>query len=212
MTAGWRTDAAAWWASPAWRDYEVLYDGAPGARTRLLAEATWRTRIVDLVSSEAELWRGVRKSYRSLIHRARERYEFSVGGVDAVMLARLIHREVAGRETRPKATWHLMADWIEQRSGLVVIGHSRLSGQGEAFAYFLMNGTWAYYASGASVDDNVQHAVIWYSLLALKARGIRWAELGWQGQATDDKGRGIEMFRRGWGGVDVSARLDGCTT
>mgnify|MGYP001561976968 FL=1 len=74
------------------------------------------------------------------------------------------------------------------------------------FIYVVIYGEWAYYFSGASIEPNVMHALQWRMIQQLKALGVETYELGWQGEATDEKGQGIEMFRRGFGGVDVPVR------
>jgi len=58
----------------------------------------------------------------------------------------------------------------------------------------------AYYASGPSVEKNVQHAVIWKSLELLKAKGIRLVELG-QIDGETEKEKNIGKFKGGWGGT-----------
>ena len=198
----WRTDAAAWWHSQAWREYERAYGDEPGTRARVLAQAAWLTRILDLSSSEADLWAGLRKSYKALINRANRRLEFRL--ITNTESARFLHLLAADRVTRPLATWHLMADWLVSDAGVLVLGYD---GAPLAFAYFIRHKQWAYYGSGASLEDDIQHAVIWHALLELKTRGVRWAELGWQGEATDAKGQSIEFLKRGFGGRDEPAAL-----
>jgi lipid II:glycine glycyltransferase (peptidoglycan interpeptide bridge formation enzyme) len=73
------------------------------------------------------------------------------------------------------------------------------------FAYVVRHGDWAYYFNAASVEPNAQHAIQWAMMLWLKAHGVRWYELGWQGAAGNDKERSIEFFRRGFGGKDFPA-------
>lgn len=199
----WRPHAAAWWSSPAWHAYEALHDGPPGTRSRLLATATWQTRILDLSPSEAELWTGLRKSYKALINGANRQLNFRLA--TDTEIARVLHLRCAGRVTRPLATWQLMTDWLAAGAGLLVLAYDGAAPL--AFAYAIRHADWSYYASGASVDDDLQHAVIWHALMALKARGVRWAELGWRGQAQDPKGQSIEHFRGGFGGRDEPARL-----
>ena len=207
MTANWRADAASWWSSKEWHCYEKEYGDEPGARSRLLAEATWRTRIMSLDPSEAELWSSVRKSYRSLIHAGEHRYEIRLGAGLSLLYAQRLHFEAAGCATRSQATWGRMREWIHEDHGVLMMATDRGSGEARSYAYFIVNGSWSYYASGASLEDDVQHAVIWRALLALKARGVCVVELGWQGQAPDAKGRGVEFFKTGFGGRDVPARL-----
>ena len=226
--ADWRADAAAWWLGSAWHAYEALHDGPPGTRATLLAEVTWQTRIVDLSLSEADLWRGVRKSYHAIINKTDRELKIEAipqgeaGGL--ISTCQRVHRLGAGRQTRPDGTWDLMGDWADAGRGMIVMafdyehemtepGGFNGFGPGSrwpscvAFAYLIVNSSWAYYASGRSLKKDVQHAVIWRALLALKTRGVRWVELGWQGQATGEKGKNVEWFKTGFGGCDEPARL-----
>ena len=94
-----------------------------------------------------------------------------------------------------------MTEWID--AGIMLPALAFRGREAVAFALWIVFRGSAYYASGASIEDDVQHAVIWRSLLALRARGVRVAELGWQGKAETEEERGIEHFKRGFGGRDV---------
>lgn len=59
-----------WWSSPDWLAYEAA--GGYPSRADVLASATWQTRVIDLSVSEAELWRGIRKSYKAIINKAQK--------------------------------------------------------------------------------------------------------------------------------------------
>lgn len=204
----WRTAAAEWWASPAWREYERAYGDEPGTRSRVLATATWSTRVLDLTVEEAALWRGVRKSYRSLIRSAERLYTFDTGfgnGLGEVEVCHALHVASAGRTTRAAETWRLMGEWADSKHGFTVIAYH--GDRPLAFAYFIVNDGWGYYASGAALTENLQHDVIWTALRALKTESVTTMELGWQGHATDAKGQAIEFFKRGFGGVDVPASV-----
>lgn len=188
--------ANTWWASPEWLAYEAA--GGYPSRVEELAKATWQTRVIDLSVSEAELWRGIRKSYKNLIRRVRTVHEALPAEV--AVDCRVIHRQSVGYDTRPLETWLAMAEWVSQGNGLATISWAPC-----AYAYFIIDRGWSYYASAASLEPNVNHALIWHAMKALKARNVRWLELGWQGHAQDEKGKQIEFFRRGWGGFDVLA-------
>lgn len=203
--------STSWWTSPEWLAYEAAYGDEPGARARLLASATWRTRIIDLAQDEAVLWRGIRKSYRALIHAAERRGTIlPISGPvtkRAASICRGLHGEASGRTTRSDETWSLMGTWLETGHGLAVLALYR-SGRYVDFAYFSvsLSDGWAYYFSAASLEKNIHHAVIWRGMLALKRLGVRWLEMGWQGEALDEKGRGVEYFKTGFGGMDMAVR------
>jgi len=87
----------------------------------------WPTQVLDLAhTSPADRWRAVRRSYKSLIHRAQRTtrllvWDHTLPADAAVEACRRLHVEAAGRETRPRATWALMADWIHEGHGMLVL-------------------------------------------------------------------------------------------
>ena len=87
----------------------------------------WPTQVLDLAhTSPADRWRAVRRSYKSLIHRAQRTtrllvWDHTLPADAAVEACRRLHVEAAGRETRPRATWQLMADWIHEGHGMLVL-------------------------------------------------------------------------------------------
>lgn len=144
-----------------------------------------------------------------------------------IRTAQRVHLLDAGRQTRSDASWDLMGDWLDDGEALMAMAFDYVDvptipealrqfrvaelaigdevwPPATGFAYFFLDGPWAYYASAASLRRDVNHLLVWQALLALKLRGIRWLEMGWQGQASDPKGQAIEFFRRGFGGFDVA--------
>lgn len=98
-----------------------------------------------------------------------------------------------------------MAEW-ERTGNLVLVGAFDVADDDLlGFAAFERNGPWAYYGHEAASVRDVAHLMIWFAIRELKSIGVERLELGWQGQATDEKGKNIEFFRRGFGGVDVPA-------
>jgi hypothetical protein len=183
------------------------------SRADVLRRATWGTRVVNLRSSKDVLWRGVRRSYHALINRQKERWVIVPCTPGDMGAFRRLHVAAAGRETRPAASWGLMAEWVGC-GHLVVLGARTPAwtdppaGATDGWVGFVgceRGGAWGYYGHSAAVVDDVTHALVWSAMLALKAQGVERFEVGWQGEATDDKGRAIEFFRRGFGGVDVPA-------
>lgn len=193
------------WESPQFHAYEQAYGDEPGTRSNLLATASWSTRVIDLSVTEAELWRGIRKSYKALIHQAERTHEIVVCEPHDIEGFRLVHYREAGRETRPPATWAVMGDWL--RSGHAVLIGAVIGSKWYAFACFAGMGDSAYYFSAAATKQNVNHALIWRAMKHLKAHGVKQLEMGWQGQAADEKGKAIEFFRTGFGGVDKPANF-----
>lgn len=158
----------------------------------------WASRIVDLTQNKKQLHAGLRKSYRALINRGLRELKFTIGPFH---VCKELHAGAAGHQTRPDETWQMMWDWEIEGNGIASIA---LRGNWPVgFVYFILYKNCAYYASGASLEPDVQHALIWHSILRLMEKGIRSLELGWQGQAQDEKGKAIEFFKAGFGGEDV---------
>lgn len=197
-----------WWDTPEWHAYEVACGEEAGTRARLLASADWQTRVVDLSLSEAELWQGVRRSYRSLIHAAERNYDIDDWCVDCdefMVACATIHRRIAGKQTRPTGTWMRMGEWLKDDAAMLVLAHdgSTLI----AYVYCVHYRSWAYYFSSACLVKNLNHALLWHAMKALKARGVRWLELGWLERDGDTaKDRQISFLKSGFGGVDLPAK------
>ena len=162
-------------------------------------------RLIDLTQPEATLWRDVRKSYKALIHRGEER--FAVGISDSVVYENgfghyeALHRRLYA-EPRPDATYYLQYEWLQRGAAVVVLALPP-GREVVGAAYWLIYKGSADYASGAYAEDNVAHAVVWRSLLALKARGVRSTVMAWRGLERTEKERGVTHFKVGFGGVDV---------
>lgn len=167
---------------------------------------SWNTFVLDLRPQSDVLWSKIRKSYRSLIHRAEEMYELRVCGANRlgppfdIMIARDLHREAAGRQTRSDLTWDFMGQWLQE--GLALCATAWTSTGLRGYAYALRWKGWAYYASGSTLDDDLQAALVWQLATTLKADGrTQHFEIGWGTRTGDDqKDRGIAFFKSGFGG------------
>lgn len=196
-----------WWETEKWRTYERHYGDAPGARAAQLASATWNTQVVDLSVGEPALWAGLRHSYRPLIKKVQRECLVDVAPVRFQAVARMMHREASGRDTRPIQTWADMDDWAIDGHGCWVSATPRGTTDPVGYAYAAHYGLWAYYFSAVAQRPNVGHALVWQLMLESKKRGIRWFEVGWHERPTDtDKERSICFFRRGFGGFSVLAK------
>lgn len=172
-------------------------------------------RIIDLTDSQPNLWRGVRRSYRSLIHAAERTCSITDdSSAEAFRRYRELHQRLA-EIPRANETYDYQQQWLlDDRALLVLIERDAML---LGAAYWIIYKQAAYYASGAytvprdaeSVTrrETVAHAAVWRSLLALRDHGVRRVDMGWQGRVRDTKGRAIEFFKRGWGGVDVPVIL-----
>lgn len=200
-----RDTVSSFWNTPDWHAYEKASGAEPGARARLLREASFMTRVIDLKVSSEQLWEGVRRSYHAPINRLLKDRRFNVKVTTKIDEAHALHAAQAGRETRPQGTWDIQHGWLLQGRAFLFGGYR--DGVMVGFAYIVNDDTdWHYYFSAASSEPNVQHAIQWTALRWLHRRSrSRYYEMGWQGEATDVKGKNIEFFRRGFGGEDKPA-------
>lgn len=160
-------------------------------------DISWHAQFIDLTQSREAIWRGLRKSYHSLIHRAEETHDILID--DQGELIRQfweLHVTCAGRETRPYRTWEMQAEWCKQGNGLIVA--ASLGGVVTAATYWLIYKRCAYYASSAAIHKDVTKALIWRAVLELKAGGVETLELGWIDYPGDPAG--IGHFKQGFGG------------
>jgi len=208
MTDAWRADAVAWWDSVAWHDYEKAYGDQPGDRTRLLQAADWSTRVLDITPEPIAILRRMRKGRRSEIAAGLKRWTpFGATALSWAMDAYVDLHQAVYRMPRPPLTYTIQAQWVDAGTAHPVALASR-GGHGiEAAALFIIFGTWAYYASSVTTTVNATATAVWTGVLECKRRGVTTLELGWQGYASDAKGQAVEHYKRGFGGVDVPARL-----
>lgn len=204
-----------WWNSAPWHAYERAYGDVPGTRAALLAEDRWLTRVLDLTQSETDLWRGVRRSYHPIVNKLTKDPAFTITRLNSTAfldVCRPIQLRLEGGETRSHLSWIAQAEWLIG-GPLVPVGMcwaASRAGVPVAFLYVIIWGDWAYYGFSKQEEPNAHHALMWHVIQTLKAADVRWLELGWQGEARDEKGKAIEFFKRGWGGKDVATVLSGC--
>lgn len=196
-------------------DHPALVAQRPGLdlpecfAVEVLEETTWETAVVNLQYDEADLWKNLRKSYHALINKAQRTAQIMtigqtqlVGGCEhPIEEARRLHIASAGRETRPVATWEMMARWMEEGFGVLAL--AAVGGEMRAYAYAIRYKDWAYYMSGASLEPNLQHALIWQLMRTLRQDGERrYFEVGWLERAGDsEKEKNIAFFKEGFGGT-----------
>jgi hypothetical protein len=175
---------------------------------------------VDLTLPEEELWRNLRKSYRSLINTGRreltiELVDCATPDRDRFEIYRDLHREVAGRVTRPSESWDVMFDLVTAGRGQLVLAH--LGDRPVAATYLMRFGRLAIYASGAYVRDlgkfPVSHWPLYASILAARRSGVERLVLGpvFDGpeSVSSPKERSIAAFKRGFATAVVAQRTYG---
>jgi len=195
------------------------------AKRLSMGQSVTSTSLVSVRNERA--WFGLRKSYRSLVLSAAREYDIGYGFADLWPYYEMCHRHCATRE-RDGDTYLHQLRWLRQASAFVVVALPKhggttgamnpdgrvtsslswvASGSGPdpsstlAAAYVLVYKGRAYYASGPSVQSNLQHALQWAAIQAVARLGGHTYELG---HHTDD---GIGFFKRGFskdvGSVDV---------
>lgn len=162
-----------------------------------------RTYVVDLGGDEADIWRRVRKSYRGLIRQAERACDIQVTDNPAMIAhAQRIHLAAVGFATRSDLTWRYMGEWLEDGIGVLAVAKRHSDADWSGFGYAIRWKGWAYWASGRTLVPDLQHAIQWAMIRALRADGVtRRYELGWAARPEDDaKTKGISLFKAGFGG------------
>lgn len=189
----------------------------------------WATQCIDLEDvTIGELWKGIRKSYKSLIHAAERKYLIVTGGAELWSDYERCHKKMATRP-RPQATYDHQREWTAHNRARVVVayGSGGLINPTVGFRFLtpsqpqdgIMGGSSpltstrpviatalafvykqrAYYASAASTERNVQHACQWAMMCDLSCYDVHTYEVGWVDRTHD----GIEFFKQGFGGEPV---------
>jgi len=166
------------------------------------------TGICDLGAGEAGMRQGLRKSFQSLINWGKRNLAIkSVSRADPdrdlFERYRQFHAAVAGRVTRPEASWNAMFDWIARGGGELVLGF--LAGGELVTGTLVVDGTSrSYYASGVydrtRFDQPLGHWPLWLSMLHAMERGIGTFELGDLPlpDSASEKEFSIGYFKRGF--------------
>ena len=180
-----------------------FYDFRGGMDGLRLTDVSWKTRIIELyIPKEIESirrWRNVRKSFKSLIHTAQTTHLIEKStDPRAVEILHDLHREQAGKETRPQKTWDCMAAWVGSGHAYLCTAFNS-AGICDGAIYVYTYKDHEYYGHAATRIKNINHALIWEAISTSTANTF---ETGWQGHAQDKKGQAVEFFRRGFGGIN----------
>jgi hypothetical protein len=171
-------------------------------RSHIWLNESCKTRVIDL--SVDDLWSSIRKSYRHIITDSSSKVVVSEEHSDQTWeLCQQMHTHASGRETRPSESWRHQERFVDAGDASWFIAREYGTDQLLGFTYVIHWKAWAYYASAATLRPNVSHPLQWAIIKRLKERGVRYYEIGQQGQDGSKKGKGIEFFRRGFGGTDV---------
>jgi hypothetical protein len=155
------------------------------------------TCVLDLSLSHADLWRGIRRSYHALIHRAEERY--TVGLLCWRALADLYEQQPDLPQITP-AQWACIARIYDAGRFLIFGAMSEHGDCVGAIGLYYWKGH-AYYGHGRSLVPNVNHLLHWHAIKALPSYGVQHYEIGWEARPEDDeKARAIAFHKQGFGG------------
>ena len=163
---------------------------------------------LDLRNSEQDLWRGLRKSYRSLINWGRRelqltRIDQSNPDKQAFDSFEAFHVATAGRRTRSEASWKVMFDNICTDRAELLLGY--FEDQLVAATFVNYSAEFASYATGVYerklFNKPLSHWPVYASVLAAQNRGIKYFNLGqiYQFSGTDRKKANIGFFKKGFG-------------
>jgi len=178
-------------------------------------------QVIDLTKSREELWRRLRKSYRSLIHWGEKNLNLSVITHEDVLIEhiqefRYLHIQAAGRETRSESTWEAQFNMVQEQRAFMVFG--RLDGKLVTSSFFSRDRGDCCYGVSASnremFDKPLSHAVLWNAILYAKVLGCISFQMGdqifsaqpAQGAQPSVKELNISKFKCGFGG-DSHVRL-----
>jgi hypothetical protein len=161
-----------------------------------LMRSSWQTAIVSL--NRPHRWKAIRKSYRSLIHKAQRECDLE-WGTSYWPYYEACHRQTATRP-RSDATYRHQEQWVNDGFAQVFVAFpkDRMPDCPLAASLVIEYKGHGYYASGPSMQSNIQHALQWLAIESLTKRGLDTYELGWINRHGEDDS--IGFFKRGFGG------------
>ena len=170
------------------------------------------TQIISLNKVENELYRKVRKSYKSLINWGKKNLQLHYLEPQTVTPKEMeqfhqLHVHVTGRETRSEHTWDIQYEMIRQNEAFGILGE--LDGELVTAALFPLSSKLCMYGVSASkrelFEKPLSHAVLWKAILYAQEKGCEFFEMGTQlylnqNPSTSTKELNISTFKRGFGG------------
>lgn len=163
--------------------------------------------LADLTGGETGLRRDLRKSFKSLINWGRRNLSIAIVARDSPDRALFdryqdFHLAVAGRKTRPQASWDAIYEWITAGGGELVLGS--LDGALVSGTLIIYGASVAHYASGVydrtRFDKPLAHWPLWLSMLHSAERNLPVFNLGeipLPGTVSDKEIK-IGFFKRGF--------------
>ncbi|HXP31152.1 MAG TPA: hypothetical protein VN832_08685 [Stellaceae bacterium] len=160
-----------------------------------------------LGEGEAGLRRGLRKSFKSLLNWGQRNLAVAIVNRtnpdrDGFHSYQEFHRKIAGRATRPQASWDVMYDCIASGQGELVL--ALLASELVAATMVVDGDAVAFYASGVydrdRFDKPLTHWPLWLAMLHAGERGMKQFDLGDVplAGAASEKEINIGYFKRGF--------------
>ena len=165
---------------------------------------------LDLRPSMEEIRLGFRKSYKPLINKALKEWEIAVCAKDSDSIFeefRLLHVEVAGRETRSKSSWDIQREQLKNEEAFLVTVRDKKALIGAGF--FNHTKDMGYYSVAAYkrelFDKPIGHAVQMMAIQRLKDIGCATYNIGQKAtvmasSSHTDKELSISYFKEGFAG------------
>jgi hypothetical protein len=174
--------------------------------------------ILDIRKGENFVWKGGRKSYKSLINKARKSYLVEIidqenYSEDSCLEYKRLHILAAGRQTRSDESFDSMFKMVSNGSAFLVL----VSNQKNSLGGYLFFSSCAasFYASSAtcpSVTNNmgIGHLGVWSGIEYSIKKELSFVDMALvrsNEQGNDDKVAAINFFKRGFGTVDVPVHI-----
>ena len=164
--------------------------------------------VVHLEAPPEEIVANVRKGHRYGINWGRRNISLSYVNVDnpdreMFDAYQNFHRRIAGRATRPQASWEIMFETVASGSGELSLGHDNMGNLVSA-TLVIDSDKVSQYASAvydrAKFDKPIGHWPVFDAILRAKKRGKTQFDLGDIPAAgtASDKELSIAMFKRGF--------------
>lgn len=178
----------------------MLLNRGCASRTRFLG-------LCDVRKDETAFRRDLRKSYKSLINFGKREISLHVmdhsnSDPDLFRQFQEFHARIAGRQTRPQASWDAMLQLIEAGSAELIVGTH--NDQMVACSHIFYDETTALYGTGVYERDlfskPISHWPVFFSMLRAAERGNRIFNLGdvYVPGEADRKVRNIAYFKKGF--------------
>lgn len=160
---------------------------------------------VDLMLTENELWRSLRKSYKSLI-KSTQKQIIITNDIDKYFfsLCKDFHHKIAERKTRNDQTWNLQFESIQKGDSKIFMAFDHKKNL-LGFSLFKIGDNTVNYAVGVYDRDKfknlaISHTLIWRSILFFKKshKQLYLGNLSIKMQTFDKKLKDINHFKMGF--------------